>query len=149
MVDSVFVLHILASFLEYKSQENAPKIIFIAEMAYIHVSTKYIKKKCDFENFFKFRYTLMPPPLPLRIIFSQKKCLKLKENCLNVRVNLTFTHNKVYTWFQSRFFLFFVTGFLFPRIRAPRATFKVVLMAADMREGFNNPRHGNLPLTFH
>ena len=62
MVDSVFVLHILASFLEYKSQENAPKIIFIAEMVYKHVSTKYIKKKCDFENFLKFRYTLMPPP---------------------------------------------------------------------------------------
>ena len=43
----------------WPSQENAKKIIFFAEMAFTHVGTKYIKRQQDFDNFLKFRHTLM------------------------------------------------------------------------------------------
>ena len=43
----------------WPSEENAKKIIFFAEMAYTHVGTKYIKRQRDFENFWKFRCSLM------------------------------------------------------------------------------------------
>ena len=39
---------------------KCPKNHFLfAEMAFVHAGTKYIKKPQDFENFLKFRHTLV------------------------------------------------------------------------------------------
>ena len=35
------------------------RFFVVAEMAFIHAGTKYIKRPQDFENFLKFRYTLV------------------------------------------------------------------------------------------
>ena len=48
----------------WPSEENAKKIIFFAEMAFTHVGTKYIKRQQDFDNFLKFRHTLIYTPVP-------------------------------------------------------------------------------------
>ena len=67
-INKFWILHIFTSFSHehgpffskwWPSQENAKKIIFFAEMAYIHVGTKYIKRPWDFENFLEFWCTLM------------------------------------------------------------------------------------------
>ena len=42
-----------------QARKMQKKIIFFAEMAYIHVGTKYIKRPWDFDNFLEFWCTLM------------------------------------------------------------------------------------------
>ena len=46
----------------WPSQENAPKIIFFAEMGCIYIGPIYIKRQSDSENFLTFWYTLMWSP---------------------------------------------------------------------------------------
>ena len=42
----------------WPSQENAPKIIFFAEMGCIYIGPIYIKRQSDSDNFLTFWYTL-------------------------------------------------------------------------------------------
>ena len=67
-INKFWILHIFTSFSHehgpffskwWTSQENAKKIIFFAEVAYIHVGTKYIKRPWDFENFLEVWCTLL------------------------------------------------------------------------------------------
>ena len=67
-ISKFWMLHILASFLVCKkafsskwwlSEENAQFFVVVAEIAFIHAGTKYIKRQWDFDNFLKFRHTLL------------------------------------------------------------------------------------------
>ena len=43
----------------WPSEENAPKIIFFAEMGCIYMGPIYIKRQSDSDNFLTFWYTLL------------------------------------------------------------------------------------------